>query len=116
MKQVRDLLHAEPLQLDPVDQPIDGTQIEVGERSGWWTVGTPLRLAIEVRALKRTERPDGLPDLAQIATLGAFRTEAFGVPVALLHDSRMDPQDHTTAYSNTAFGFQHYEAMKIELS
>jgi len=105
-----------PLEMDSVDQAPDGTQLEVGLRSGWWKTGSPQQLDVELRGIKRKERPDGLPDLEQVAALSSFRTEAFGMPVALRHDSRYDLADDTTSFSRTEFGFAPYDPLLIELA
>jgi len=104
------------LVMDDVDGPIDGTQVEAGLRSGWWKTGTPLRLDVELRGIHRVDRPDGLPDLDQVAALSSFRTEAYGMPVALRHDSRFDLDGDTTSFSRTEFGFSPYDPLLIELA
>lgn len=91
---------------DDVELAIGGDTVEYGLRSLWRRPVAGDSLDLEFLASRRTNREEGLPGTERFLVLGQLRTEIAGVPVALYHDGRYDPQEDKTAYSNTTFALR----------
>src|SRR5690606_29019979 len=107
-----------PVQIDRIEEPIEGDIVELGLRSVLWrpNVNEPLKqtfLDVEARAthVDGTD-DDGFLPLAFIAQALTFVDE---MPVGITHDSRYDLEETESVYSRTYFGIEPHPKFGIEL-
>ena len=105
-----------PVQFDARDRPLDGKQFEAGVRSRWWKPGSRRSFDLELRGIRRYDRPDGLTDFNEVGLLGGIRRELGSTLFSLLYDLRVDAEDGSTNYSRTTFGIRPGDDFALEFS
>lgn len=106
-----------PIPLDRSELPFDGTEVEAGFRAVWLRPGTFENLDLDVKAILRQDRENGLPDTTEVGTLAEYITR-YGDgegQIGLRHDGRYDMDSSETIYSRSALAFRPNDAFLFEL-
>jgi hypothetical protein len=107
-----------PVQIDRVEDPIEGDIVELGLRTVLWrpNVVEPLKqthVDIEVRAAHAEGTDDD--GLLPLAFIGQALTLVDEIPLGLTHDSRYDTDEDKNIYSRTSFGVEPHPKLGVEL-
>ncbi len=105
-----------PVPLDATEAAIDGTRIEAGLRSLWQRPGTFENLDLDVRAIFRQDRDDGVADSSELGTLANYITRyGDGVgQIGIRHDARYNLEVNETTYSRSAFAIRPNDKFLVE--
>lgn len=104
-----------PVRFDGLEDSPAGDELAMGVRALWSHPDRPHDLDLELRGTQRRDRDD-LPATDRLALLGAYRTEAFGRPVGLYSDLRVDPREGSTVYGRGTLAIAPTEAWLFEVS
>ncbi|MBL8858471.1 MAG: hypothetical protein JNL28_08210 [Planctomycetes bacterium] len=105
----------ELVQLDNIEDPIDGRFIDLGVRSRWWRPDTNERMDLSVRASHGSDLPEGQASGVQpIFVLGDYLTFVDEIPIGMTHDGRYDTRTGNTTYSLTSVGIEPWRKVGFE--
>ncbi len=104
-----------PIQVDPLDAPMEGKFVDFGLRSRWHSPGSNRELDIAARLTHGTDVGAGVEEGWQpMSVLASFMAVAEGVPFAIQHDARYDLSDGDTTLSYTSFSVLPWKRLGFE--
>ena len=105
----------QPVRFDELEDTPEGDEAGAGLRALWSHAELPHELDVALRAVQRRDR-GALDSHDRLELLGAYRTEAFGRPLGLLSDVRVDPDSGATIYGRSTLAVSPTDDWLLEVS
>lgn len=104
-----------PVRFDELEDTPEGDEAGAGLRALWSHPELPHELDLSLRALQRRDRGE-LESHDRLELLGGYSTEAFGRPLGLLSDMRLDPDSGATIYGRSTLAVAPTDDWLLEVS
>ena len=106
-----------PVEIDRLDDPVNGRFMDVGLRSRWRVPGGARYLDVSVRGTHADEAPAGEEEgWRPLRVLGELLAVIAGVPFAIIHDAQYDLDDRKTPISYTSLSLLPHPDVGVEVS